>query len=96
LRLLDRLTLALRGWEKIENIPTDTFNRIVEAHIAAGWQKQYVYDGFDAWIDYGRVDLTRGGKTLRFEWTNWTEGEVAGPRMVVSEIARTYGLSVRR
>ena len=91
-RLLERVSLVLNRWEVLRGIPTDKFNDILSAHISSGWEKTYIYEGFDAWIDYGRVDLRRGTQRLRFEWTNWLEGEVSGPPAVVRAIAETHGL----
>jgi len=95
-RLLEWVTLTLHGWERLDRIPTAKFNDILSAHLASGWRKTYAYDGFDAWIDYGRVDLSQGSNRLRFEWTNWLEGEVSGPPAVVRAIAETHGLEAPR
>ena len=77
---------------EIEDIPTDTFNQIIWDLIAAGWKKTYEYDGFDAWIDYGRIVLKKGSHELDFEWTNWFEGSLKGQDSVVESIRSKYQL----
>ena len=80
----------LAGGNGSEGIPTSRFNEILAAYIGSGWEKQYEYDGMDAWIDYGRVDIEKGSGQLRFEWTNWLEGEISGPPNVLREIAENF------
>lgn len=80
------------GQNRLQDIPTGVFNAILKEHLEAGWNKVYEYTGFDAWIDYGRVDLRKGGAALVFEWTNWDEGEIAGPEELISRISREYQL----
>ena len=91
-RLVERASLAVRGWIRVENVPTETFNEILKAHLARGWVKTYEYEGFDAWIDYGRADVQSGQETLRFEWTNWLEGEISGSRSAVERLSAAYKL----
>jgi len=83
---------ALLGLAVIEDIPTEHFTAIVKEQAQAGWKKTYLYQGFDAWIDYGRIDLKKNGSKLRFEWDNWTEGEISGPKAVVEALAARHGL----
>ena len=63
----------------LSDIPTDTFNRIIKELLSQGWKKIDEYKGFDAWIDYGMVLLRKKNIKLKFEWDNWTEGEIYGP-----------------
>src|SRR3954470_15255973 len=63
---------------KVEGVPTDTFNEIVDEFRAAGWRKVKEYNNVDAWIDYGLVVLGRRGELLKCEWTNWEEGSFEG------------------
>ena len=91
-RLKERAVLLIRGWVRIEGVPTPKFNQILKAHLAKGWVKTYEYEGFDAWIDYGRVDLRSGREILRFEWTNWLEGEISGSPGAVAELTAAYNL----
>ena len=78
----------------IEDIPTDVFNRILERLLEEGWEKTFVYDGIDVWIDYGMVELTRDGCKLLLEWTNWFEGVAYGPRNLLRELAERFDLKV--
>jgi hypothetical protein len=78
----------------IKDIPTDRFNQLIEAMTQDGWYKSSEYDGFDAWIDYGKVVLKKDRLRLKFEWDNHTEGSVEGAREMVETIAREVGLPV--
>ena len=59
-----------------------------------GWRKTSEYDGLDAWIDYGRIDLKKGAIELTLEWDNWTEESIEGPRDVVERLGRELELPV--
>lgn len=86
----------LLGLATIKDIPTDKFNSLIESMILSGWAKTYEYDGFDAWIDYGKVKLNKNGVKLTFEWDNWTEGSVEGPEKLISSIAGLHDLVVHK
>jgi len=86
-RVLANIRLALTGQERIENVPTEVFNDIVKDYLGQGWQKTFEYEGFDAWIDYGRVDLQKDGRRLRCEWDNWFEGDITGPSALIRQLA---------
>lgn len=77
---------------KISDIPTETFNRIIDELRSQGWKKIEEYDGFDAWMDYGKVVLRKSGEHLVFEWDNWEEGRVDGVDATIAAIARAYAL----
>ncbi|MDR8523183.1 hypothetical protein [Shewanella fidelis] len=83
------------GLKIIQDIPTDDFNRILEHHLSDGWVKTYEYDGFDAWIDYGKVKLIKYGVKLNFEWDNWCEGEIIGKAKDIDSLASKFGLKAR-
>jgi hypothetical protein len=85
-RLLDLAT--------IQDIPTARFNVLAGELRDCGWRNISEYDGFDAWVDYGRITLRRGRRKLTLEWDNWTEGSVEGPRAEVESIAATFGFAV--
>ncbi|MBQ4810300.1 hypothetical protein J8M20_03090 [Pseudoalteromonas luteoviolacea] len=93
---LGRKTVDLKfkalGLKIIQDIPTDYFNRILELHIRNGWFKTYEYGGFDAWIDYGKVKLSKEGCELKFEWDNWCEGEISGKAKDIEFLATKFGL----
>lgn len=84
-----------RRTQIIQNIPTDDFNRILEFHINNGWVKTYEYDGLDAWIDYGKVKLSKESRELKFEWDNWCEGEISGKTKDIENIATNFGLTTK-
>jgi len=96
---LGRKTVDLKfkalGLKIIQDIPTDDFNRILEFHLRNGWVKTYEYDGFDAWIDYGKVKLAKDGLELKFEWDNWCEGEISGKAKGIDSLANKFGLIAR-
>jgi YD repeat-containing protein len=76
----------------IGNIKTETFNAILAELQEEGWSITYDYDGFDAWIDYGRVDLINDGIKLKFEWDNWSEGVIEGPEKLLLALKARYSL----
>jgi hypothetical protein len=94
LRAFSRLRFRALGLATIQDLPTERFRRFVEALVAEGWRNTSEYDGFDAWIDYGRIVLRRNGIRLTLEWDNWTEGSVEGPRSVIEKIAQQHSLTV--
>jgi hypothetical protein len=71
---------------RIEDIPTEIFNQVLEDFQKSGWRRVYEYDGFDAWMDYGKVVLQREGETLTFEWDNWFEGVIEGPDLYLENL----------
>ena len=77
---------------KISDIPTETFNQIIKDLRSQGWRKIEEYDGFDAWIDYGKMVLRKNGEELVFEWDNWEEGTVEGADSTIGEILTVYEL----
>ena len=90
-RSIAKLRFQVLRLATVKDIPTEQFNSLVEALIQQGWSKSYVYDGIDAWIDYGKIKLKRKGVKLTLEWDNWTEGSLEGPRAVVEKIAKEFG-----
>lgn len=87
LRWFSKARFRLLGLATIKDIPTEQFNDIIRGLIDEHWTKTYEYTGFDAWIDYGCVNLRKDGHRLKFEWDNWTEGSVEGSPQVLAEIA---------
>jgi len=96
LRCAANLKLRLLRHAIIQDIPTARFNALIQSLLSSGWSKTYEYTGFDAWIDYGRVDLKKGRARLRLSWDNWCEGEVRGPQAAVAAIAQQVGVPVSR
>jgi len=93
-RALAKLRFHVLGLATIKDVRTERFNRLVEQLLEAGWRKTGEYEGFDAWIDYGRITLRRDWVRLKLEWDNWTEGSVEGPRATIEQIARDHDLPV--
>jgi len=94
LRAVAKMRFRALGLATIKDLPTARFRKLVTELVAAGWQKTSEYDGFDAWIDYGRIRLWRDGVRLTLEWDNWTEGSVEGPRSTIEKIAQEYDFRV--
>ena len=94
LRALAKLRFRLLGLATIKDIPTERFNALVDQLVGDGWCKTREYDGVDAWIDYGRINLEKDAIKLTLEWDNWTEGSIEGPRDVVERLGREFGLPV--
>jgi hypothetical protein len=94
LRAAAKLRFRLLGLATIKDISTPRLKALLVHLTELGWKKVYEYEGFDAWIDYGRIDLQKSGVRLRLEWDNWTEGSLEGPRGAVRAIANDQGLTV--
>jgi len=94
LRNCAKLRFKVLGLATIKDIPTDQFSEIIQSLIASGWEKTYEYDGFDAWIDYGKIKLKYQGSKLTFEWDNWTEGSVEGQAREIIALAASNNLQV--
>jgi len=92
LRGCSKLKFRFLGHATIKDIPTDQFNQIIESLISSGWEKTYVYDGFDAWIDYGKVKLKGSDCKFTFEWDNWTEGSIEGSAKEIEKLATKNNL----
>ncbi len=76
---------------KIEGIPTDIFNRILNDHMKSGWQKISEQTALDTWVNYGKIVLSKDQVTLFFEWDNWFEGWVEGPEEEIKRIYKYIG-----
>ena len=94
LRALGKLRFRALGLATIKDIRTEQFNHLAKQLVAGGWRKTSEYEGFDAWIDYGRIRMRKNAVRLTLEWDNWTEGSIEGPRTVVENIAREASLCV--
>lgn len=94
-RKLVNLKYKLMALRIIQDIPTEQFESIIVDYLHEGWIKTYEYQGFDAWIDFGKVKLKKGSNKLVFEWDNWSEGEITGKDPELQNIALRYQLEVR-
>ena len=74
----------------LKDIPTDIFKTIIEDSLKDNWKKMSEYDGFDSWIDYGKIVLYKDGKHLVCEWDNWSEGQIQGLEEVLTPIREHY------
>jgi len=96
LRHIAKLKFRVRNRATIKDIPTKQFNVLLKEFLSLGWKKKYVYRGFDAWIDYGKVKIKKDGVRLTFEWDNWTEGSIEGPVDFIEQFADRRGLEAIR
>ncbi len=94
LRAGSKLRFRLLGLATIKDIPTARFPEIIDSMTRNGWSKTGEYEGLDAWIDYAQIKMQKGGVRLKFEWDNRTEGSIEGPRDMIEEMGRRYGLAV--
>ncbi|TBU74340.1 hypothetical protein DNK06_19435 [Pseudomonas daroniae] len=78
----------------LEDIDTETGNRLLDSLKAEGWQvvAQYSPLAFDKGIDYDSYRLRRGPQELKLEWDNWMEWKLSGSSECVEEIARRFSL----
>ena len=93
-RYFTKLKFKVLNKATIKDIPTDKFKDLIKTKIDEGWDKIYVYDEFDAWIDYGKVIIKKDGIKLTFEWDNWTEGSVEGSSQEIEKLAIQNNLKV--
>jgi hypothetical protein len=93
-RTLEKLRFRLLGRATIKDIPGSRFQALVSTLIAQGWHQRARYTGFDAGIDYDRLVLRKGVRSLICEWDNWSEWSIEGPRRLIVAIAATQGLNV--
>ncbi len=80
--------------DKLENVKTETWHRIIRDLKSSGFEEVYQYDGMDAGIDYNRRELMNraSGELIIFEWDNWTEGEITAAPQRLEELREKYGL----
>ncbi len=93
-RYLSKIRFRVLNLATIKDIPTEQFHAIIDELVAQGWEKRSTYNGFDAWIDYGKVKLKKQNTKLTFEWDNWTEGSVEGPISTITALAKEKNLKV--
>lgn len=94
LRAASKAKFRALNMRTVKDIPTEQFNEIISVLLKNGWEKTYEYDGFDAWIDYGKVKLKNKNRKLKFEWDNWTEGSIEAEEKTLKEIAEMFNLTV--
>ncbi|MEZ5471580.1 MAG: hypothetical protein R3E90_07355 [Marinicella sp.] len=93
-RKYSKIRFRVLGLATAMDIPTEQFNKIMNDLTQSGWKKVYEYQGFDAWIDSGKVEFRKNGQLITAEWDNWTEGSFEAPAKVIEELAQTYDLKV--
>jgi len=57
-------------------IKTDLWHTIIEDLQTDGWKITQQYEGMDAGIDYNAYTLKKEDAIIKFEWDNWSEGEI--------------------
>lgn len=92
-RFQGRLNVQCSKKVRIYDVKTEVFSLIIDDLIEKGWCANQTYNEFNSWIDYGRVVLTKNSNELIFEWDNWTEGVIKGPKDLMSKIACEYSLN---
>lgn len=81
--------------DKLENVKTETWHRIMRDLRESGFIEVYRYEGADAGIDYSRYDLLSqaDGELVVFEWDNWTEGEIRAAPARLEALREKYRLA---
>lgn len=79
---------------KLEDIETRKWHEVIKDLKSQGFEEVYRYDGFDAGIDYDRVELKEaaGDELVVFEWDNWTEGEIRASKSRLEALREKYRL----
>lgn len=80
----------------VADIKTNLGNDVLEQLVRAGWvvEHEYPLTAFDKGIDHDAYTLVRNGERLEFEWSNWDEWQISGPRAVVRRICIDFGIRV--
>ena len=91
-RVVLRLALAVRGRRQIRNIPVSLFDHLVHTLQKDGWITLNEYHDFDAWTEYGLIDLEKDGRKLHCELTQDTDGRLSGQTDLLKNIAGQFGL----
>ena len=78
----------------VADIETELGNRVLTELVRAGWAVEYEYPDstIDKGIDFDAYTITRNGDFLEFEWTNWDEWQIRGPRSVVQAVCAEFGI----
>lgn len=82
----------------VTDIKTDVGNHVLTQLVRAGWTVEYEYPliaAFDKGIDFDAYTLARDGVRVEFEWTNWDEWQIRGPRKAVQAICREFQIDLR-
>jgi hypothetical protein len=74
-----------------KDIETALWNKIIQLLEGDNWTVIYQYDGIDAGIDYNSYTLKKGAEEIKFEWTNWDEGEIKCTSDRLKEIEKLLG-----
>ena len=79
---------------KLRDIETGKWHEVIEDLKSQGFEEVYRYGGFDAGIDYNRVELKGpgGGEPVVFEWDNWAEGEIRASESRLAALSEKYQL----
>jgi hypothetical protein len=78
----------------VANIRTELGNRVLTELVRAGWVVEYAYpdSAIDKGIDFDAYTIARDGERLEFEWTNWDEWQIRGPRSRVQTVCGEFGI----
>ncbi|MEO0895583.1 MAG: hypothetical protein AAFY71_04265 [Bacteroidota bacterium] len=76
------------------DIPTATWNAIIDGLIQQGWRRIADYSGFDKGIDKDYLILRSEEKSIIFGWTNWFEGEIRADWITLDELALEFDLTI--
>jgi len=77
--------------DTLVQIPTQTWNALLDRLKKHNWKVKYRYDGFDAGIDFDLIILRKKSDILFMGWTNWFEGEVQAEAACLKEVEQIIG-----
>lgn len=72
------------------NIKTELWNRIIKQFVKDDWIPTFIYDNFDAGIDWNFIILEKDQEEIIFGWDNWFEGEIKCNKFRMLEIEKTF------
>jgi len=78
------------------DIDTALWNRIILHYKDAGWLPAYMYDAFDAGIDYNLIVLKKGSEEILFGWDNWMQGEIEASPVQLAELEDIFKTKLKR
>ena len=91
-----RIFCQLFCMQTFVDIPTETWNQLMDKLLKQGWKAVYRYDAFDAGIDFDLVVLKKGEARLYMGWTNWFEGEIQGEEESLCKVESVASQKLRR
>ncbi len=74
----------------ISEVSIDALRTILSDYQKDNWRKVEDWWGVAGSVEYGVIKLQKENVTLKFDYDNWTEGNIQGPDALVQEIKAKY------